>query len=172
MSDFDEYNMGDEEELPKSRTQVKREMEALQDLGKKLTELNRSQLKEIPMSEDLAAAIDLYQNKITQREARRRHMQFIGKLMRSEDVEGIQSAVDMFDSSSKAFAQALHQLEAWRTRLINEGNEALTEFVEAHPQVDVQQLRQLVRNAKREVEKKINKGAAKKLFQFLRQHQS
>ncbi|TNC81740.1 MAG: ribosome-associated protein [Oleiphilus sp.] len=169
MSEFTPDHDNEDLEPVKSKSQIKREMEALQGIGKKLTELNETQLTEIPMGEELRHAIDLYRHRITKREARRRHLQFIGKLMRSEDIEGIQAALDKYDSSSKAFAQALHALEAWRTRLINEGNEAVTEFIEAYPQTDVQQLRQLVRNAKREQSQDQNKGGSKKLFQFLRQ---
>jgi len=170
MSDFDhKYHPEDDEEDIKSRTQIKREMEALQDLGKKLTELKKEQLKEVPMGEDLRAAIDLYRNNITQREARRRQMQYIGKLMRAEDEDAMQAVLDKYDSSSKAFAQSIHELEAWRTRLIDEGNQAMTDFIEKHPSVDVQQLRNLVRNAKKDVENNKNKGSAKKLFQFLRE---
>jgi ribosome-associated protein len=170
MSGFDhKYHPEDDEEDIKSRTQIKREMEALQDLGKKLTELKKEQLKEVPMGEDLRAAIDLYRNNITQREARRRQMQYIGKLMRAEDADAMQAVLDKYDSSSKAFAQSIHELEAWRTRLIDEGNQAMTDFIEKHPSVDVQQLRNLVRNAKKDVENNKNKGSAKKLFQFLRE---
>ena len=108
MSDFDhKYHPEDDEEDIKSRTQIKREMEALQDLGKKLTELKKEQLKEVPMGEDLRAAIDLYRNNITQREARRRQMQYIGKLMRAEDADAMQAVLDKYDSSSKAFALSL-----------------------------------------------------------------
>ena len=121
------------------------------------------------MGEDLRAAIDLYRNNITQREARRRQMQYIGKLMRAEDADAMQAVLDKYDSSSKAFAQSIHELEAWRTRLIDEGNQAMTDFIEKHPSVDVQQLRNLVRNAKKDVENNKNKGSAKKLFQFLRE---
>lgn len=158
-----------DEELEKSRTQIKKEMEALQDLGKKLTELKNDQLKQVPMGEDLRQAIDLYRNNITQREAKRRQMQYIGKLMRAEDAEAIQAVVDRFDSSSQVYAQALHQCEVWRSRLIEEGKTALTEFVEKYPNVDIQHLRQLVRNSQKDLEKNKNTGAAKKLFQFIRE---
>jgi len=170
MSDAEHDPDNDLEEV-KSRTQIKKEMEALQSVGKKLTELNNEQLKEVPMGEDLRAAIDLYRNNITQREARRRQLQYIGKLMRAEDAEAIQAVLDKYDSSSKAYAQALHALENWRTRLIAEGNTALSQFVDAHPGVDVQQLRQLVRNAQKEQQQNQNKGGAKKLFKFLKEVQ-
>lgn len=165
-NDFDDLNE-DELEPVKSRTQIKKEMEALQKLGKRLIDLKPDQLKEVPISEELHKAIQDYA-KMPHREAKRRHMQFIGKLMRSEDGDAIQAVIDRYDSSSQAFAQELHQLEVWRTRLIEEGNKALTEFVEAHPSSDIQQLRQLIRNAQKDAKNQKNTGASKKLFQFIR----
>lgn len=164
--DFD-TDYDDEEEFVKSRTQIKKEMEALQALGKRLTELKQEQLKDVPISEDLHKAIEDYA-KMPHREAKRRHMQYIGKLMRSEDGEAVQAAIDRFDSSSQIFAQELHQLEVWRSRLIDEGKTALTEFIADHPETDIQQLRQLIRNAQKDQKNQKNTGAAKKLFQFIR----
>lgn len=151
-----------------SKSQIKREMEALQQLGKKLIDLKPAQLKKMPVGEDLARAIKESYN-ITQREARRRHLQFIGKLMRSEDSEAIQYALDEFDSGSQRFAQELHQLEVWRERFIAEGNNALSEFIELYHSTDVQHLRQLIRNAQKDADNKKNTGAAKKLFQYIRE---
>lgn len=169
-NEFEDINDDDLEPI-KSRTQIKREMEALQALGKRLIDLKPEQLKEVPISEELDKAIKDFA-KMPHKEAKRRHMQFIGKLMRSEDGEAIQNAVDLFDSSSQAYAQELHQLEVWRSRLIEEGKTALTEFVEAHPGSNVQQLRQLIRNAQKDLKNQKNTGAAKKLFQLIRQIRS
>lgn len=152
----------------KSKSQIKREMAALQQIGKKLTELKPQQLAKVPMSEDLAAAIEL-SKKITQREASRRHLHYIGKLMRSEDAELIQNVLDEFDSSSKIFNQRMQAIESWRSRLIEEGNDAVTEFINEHPEADMQHLRQLVRNAKKEVSQQKNTGHAKKLFQYIKE---
>ncbi|UZE95212.1 ribosome biogenesis factor YjgA [Alkalimarinus alittae] len=166
MTDFELPEEFDEENII-SKTSIKREMHELQALGKRLTELKRNQLEKVPVSETLKKAIE-ESARITQREATRRHMQYIGKLMRGEDAEAIQNAVDLFDASSKAFAQALHSLERWRDRLIEGSNDCLTEYFEEHPNADIQHLRQLVRNAKKDVKNEKNTGAAKKLFKYLR----
>jgi ribosome-associated protein len=166
MSEFD-HTSDDEFENEISKSQIKRDMEALQAIGKKLTELKPAQIKKVPMGEDLAQAIKESYN-ITQREAKRRHLQFIGKLMRAEDGEAIQYALDQFDSGSQRFAQQIHLVESWRERLISEGNEALSEFISDQNLVDVQKLRQLVRSAKKDVANDKNTGAAKKLFQHIR----
>ncbi|WP_250657297.1 ribosome biogenesis factor YjgA [Alkalimarinus coralli] len=166
MTDFDLPEEFDEENIV-SKTSIKRDMHKLQALGKRLTELKPNQLEKVPMSETLRKAIDESQ-RITQREATRRHMQYIGKLMRAEDAEAIQNAVDLFDASSKAFAQALHSLERWRDRLIEGGNETLSEYIHDNPNADIQHLRQLVRNAKKDLKNEKNTGASKKLFRYLR----
>ena len=158
MPDFQPPYDDEDLENVKSKSQVKREMEALQTLGKKLTELKAQQLITMPISEDLRHAIKESHN-ITQREAKRRHLQFIGKLMRDEDAEAIQYALDEFDSSSQRFAQELHQVESWRDKLIKEGNDTLNEFIkEQSVSIDVQHLRQLIRNAKKDLEKQKNTG--------------
>ena len=167
MSEFKTYYDDDDSEFEKSKSQVKREMEALQTLGRKLIELKPAQLKKVPISEDLAAAIRESYN-IRQREATRRHLQFIGKLMRSEDAEKIQYALDQFDSSSQRYAQEFHQVESWRERLITEDNKCLSEFISEYSQTDVQHLRALVRNAKKDLQNAKNTGSAKKLFQYIK----
>ena len=167
MTDFEHHENDDEQEFEISKSQIKREMESLQALGKKLTELRPAQLKKVPMSEDLSHAIKESYN-ISKNEAKRRHLQFIGKLMRSEDAEAIQYAIDQFDSSSERFAQELHKMESWRDRLIDGGNDVLSEFISAHPETEVQHFRTLVRNAKKDREREKNTGASKKLFQYIR----
>ena len=164
---FDEHLYDENGELIKSKSQVKREMTALQDLGKKLIDLKDSQLKKMPISDELFVAIKESKN-ITQREAVRRHLQFIGKLMRDQDSEAIQYALDEFDSSSQRFAQTVHELEVWRTRLIEDTRNTVTEYVEEYPKTNVQLLRQLVRNSVKDQKNNKNTGASKKLFQFLR----
>lgn len=164
---FDEHLYDENGDLIKSKSQIKREMTALQDLGKKLIDLKDSQLKKMPVSDELFVAIKESRN-ITQREATRRHLQFIGKLMRDQDSEAIQYALDEFDSSSQRFAQTVHELEVWRTRLIEDASNSVTEYVEQYTKTNVQGLRQLIRSAAKDQKNNKNTGASKKLFQYLR----
>tara|TARA_R110001592_G_scaffold52649_10_gene161417 strand:- start:15044 stop:15586 length:543 start_codon:yes stop_codon:yes gene_type:complete len=164
---FEHSQYDDDEEQIISKSQIKREMTALQDLGKKLIDLKESQLAKMPISDELLRAVKESRN-ITQREATRRHLQYIGKLMRDEDSEAIQYALDEFDSSSQRFTQTIHELELWRTRLIEESSPAVTEYIEKYPKTDVQYLRQLIRNTIKDQKNNKNTGAAKKLFQYLR----
>jgi ribosome-associated protein len=168
-ADFENNDFHDDEEFIVSKSQIKREMTALQDLGKKLIELKDPQLKKMPISDDLMKAV-LESRNITQREATRRHLQYIGKLMRDEDAEAIQYALDEFDSSSQRFTQALHELELWRSRMLSDSANAITEYVEQYSKTDIQHLRQLVRNALKDQTSGKNTGASKKLFQYLREN--
>ncbi len=167
-SDDQENDFADDE-LIISKSQIKREMNALQDLGKKLLDLKDAQLKKMPISDEMMKAV-LESRNITQREATRRHLQYIGKLMRDEDADAIQYALDEFDSSSQRFTQALHELEVWRNRMLDDTSNTITEYIEAHPKTDVQHLRQLVRNALKDQKNNKNTGASKKLFQYLREN--
>ena len=148
-----------EEDLGPSKSQVKREMHALQELGKRVCELPKKQLAEMPITETMIEAVAEW-NRISNKEARRRHLQYVGKVMRTEDAEAIQEALDFLDPSSDAYNRVLHQQEKWRERLIDEGNDALTEFVDAFPESDMQHLRQLIRNAAKE-KKDIEAGKAR-----------
>lgn len=158
-----------EEEFGKSKSQLKREMHALQDLGKRMLELSNDQLDTLPISETLRRAIE-ESHRIRQNEARRRHLQFIGKVIRREDdPEALQRAIDAFDSGSEEHTRRHHLAERWRDRMITEGDVVVGEFFSYCPSADLQHLRNLARNARKDVERQKNTGQARKLFRYLRE---
>lgn len=166
-----DHEQQDDSELEwgKSKSQLKREMTELQELGKKMLELNAEQLKSLPISDTLHRAID-ESHRIRQKEAKRRHMQYIGKVMRQEDdIDGLRRAIEAFHAGSEEHTRRHHLAERWRDRLINEGNDALGEFIDYCPHADVQHLRNLARNAQRDAQKEKNTGQGKKLFRYLRE---
>jgi ribosome-associated protein len=136
------------EALPPSKSQRKRDMTALQRLGAQLLELPPDRLERLDLPETLREALEFARH-VTSHEGRRRHMQYIGKLMRSVDPEPLQRALDEASGKSRAAVTLMHRAEAWRERLVAD-DEALTELVAAHPALDVQQLRSLVRATRRE----------------------
>lgn len=138
-------------------------MQALQDMAEKLVDLNPKQLAQTPMSDTLRKGVVDCQG--FKKEARRRQLQYLGKLMRSEEVEPIREKLESFDTASKAANAKLHALETLRQRLIDD-DKALTEFLEDN-RVDVQALRQLIRAARAE-----KPGATRSLFKFLRDSQA
>ncbi|GMG86593.1 ribosome biogenesis factor YjgA [Biformimicrobium ophioploci] len=166
MIDFpDDYGEFDEDE-PKSKTQVKKEMTALQELGAELAQLNKQQLATIPKSAQLEEALATW-NRIKSREAKRRQMQFIGKLMRSEDSEEIHAALEKIKDKDRKYVRWDHSAEAWREKLLNDSN-ALGQFLDEYPQADRQQLRQLLRESQKEISQEKPPAAQRKLFRFIR----
>lgn len=168
MSDFDSYYPDDEEELEKSKTQIKEEMLALQKLGERLCDLPEPQLLQVPLPDQLREAIMLAR-RLKHREGRRRQMQFIGKLMRTVDVEEIEGAFNKFEQKARAQTQRLHIIENWRDRLIEEGDDALAELCTELWNADRQMLRQLIRNAQKERSQQKAPAASRKLFKVLRE---
>lgn len=164
MTNYDDDYADDEV----SKSAVKREMERWQALGERLTELNPSVWADLPITEKLHQAL-AETKRHKQHGARRRHLQYIGRLMRDENVEGIQEKLDLMDPSSEAYGRRQRQFELWRTRLVNEAD-ALNDYIEQYPEVDRQQLRNLIRNAQKEVAGENGKpgNAYKKLFQFIK----
>ena len=133
---------------PPSKSQRKREMHELQDLGVELVGLSDDQLASIELPENLFDAV-MHARQLTKHEARRRQMQYIGKLMRHLDPEPIRERIAAYSAVSHAHTARLHMLERWRARLL-EDDAVLTELLTEHPRADAARLRLLMRNAARE----------------------
>ena len=133
-----------------SKTKKKEAMHELQDLGSELVELSVGQLKRINLPDDILAAVRECQ-KITAHGARRRQLQYIGKLMRNADDEPIRAGLALIRGESSAETARLHRLERFRARLL-EDEAFLSEIAATWPGVDLQHLRQLRRNALKEQE--------------------
>lgn len=138
-----------EEDSKKSKSQLKREMTALQELGETLVKLSNRDLQRVPVDEDLKAEI-LKARSIQQREGRRRQLQFIGKLMRSIDCTPIEAALQQMAAGNRAEARQFHALEDMRDQLIANADNALENILQTYPNADRQHLRQLIRNAQHE----------------------
>ncbi len=159
----------DDDDLPKSKSQRKRDMTALQDLGVELEALAKDHLARVPMPEALSDAI-LAARKITSHEGKRRQMQFVGKVMRSlddDEVEAIRAALEGFKGTSKAETAKMHLMERWRDLLLAE-DAALTKFLGEHPGVDVQTVRNIIRNARKEKELGKPPKYYRELFQVIK----
>lgn len=159
-----------------SRTDLKRESTALQKLGEDLLTLRADLAARLALPERLVEAL-AEARRITNFEGRRRQMQFVGKLMRQLDeatVDAIRTALGEQHSGTAAEKLALHQAEQWRERLIA-GDDAATDWLAAHPGTDAQQLRALVRQARKDaVPEKPGQAprhgrAYRELFQLVRE---
>jgi ribosome-associated protein len=151
-----------------SKTQVKRDMAALQELGTALVALGSDRLAGINLSDPLHQAVRDAQ-RFTKHEALRRQMQYIGRLMRDVDPEPIRAALGKINGVSAAATARLHAIERLRTKLLEDEAAALAEVVRDHPDADLQHLRQLRRNALREQEQGRPPRAFREIFQVLRE---
>ncbi|USX26349.1 DUF615 domain-containing protein [Oxalobacteraceae bacterium OTU3CINTB1] len=153
-----------------SKSEMKRQSDALQKMGETLVEAARDRVKRVPMPEDVRDAI-LECQQITNHEGRRRQMQFVGKKMRTLDeteVAEIQKAIDSWKGASKSETAAMHALERRRDKLLAD-DKALTVLLEENPELDVQQLRTLIRNARKEQAENKPPKAYREIFQILKQ---
>jgi ribosome-associated protein len=157
----------EEEYAGPSKSQLKRDSTALQDLGRELAELGKERLAKVPIDEDLRDAVKDYQ-RFTAHEAKRRQLQYIGRLMRNVDPEPVRAALDAFRGVSAVETARMHKLEALRTRLL-EDEKTLHEIAEKHLGVDLQQLRVMRRNALKEKELNKPPRAYRELFRVLRE---
>ncbi len=150
---------------PPSKTRRKKEMHALQALGEQLVQLRRDQLQRIDLPDALREAIE-FAHRVTSHEARRRHMQYVGKLMRQADADVLRVALAEVTGESRASVARMHHAERWRERLLADDG-ALTEFVADHPVADVQWLRATIRAARREIEAQRPPRHARELYRWL-----
>ena len=155
-----------------SKTRMKQASHELQELGEALIGFSDAKLETLDLGEPLLDAIRACRS-IRSHEARRRQMQLIGKLMRGIDVEPVRAAIAESQIGPARDSLALHQAERWRAELIAE-DAATTRFASAHPHADLQQLRTLVRNARKDasgIPEQRNGRAYRELFRFIRQHE-
>ena len=168
----DEYEQQESPEMEpeKSKSELKREMLALQKIGDELVNLPNAQLMQVPLEETLKDAIVLAR-RLKNREGKRRQMQYIGKLMRSTDIDAINDKLDFFRKEGEAYHRHFHRIEKWRDQLIDSGgnsDSAINELMNEAPELDRQHLRQLIRLAQKEASQQKPPAASRKLFQYLR----
>jgi ribosome-associated protein len=149
-----------------SRTKKKQQVEELQKLGVALVDLPAAQLDALALPAPLLAAVREAQ-RITSHEARRRQLQYIGKLMRKVDPEPVRAALAMVAGQSALARAQQRRLQGWRERLIGD-DAALTAFAAEHPGADLQELRTLIRNARKEIAESKPPRAQRELFRVLR----
>lgn len=152
---------------PDSRSQRKEDMLALQKIGASLLKLTAEQLAKIDLPESLLDAIQ-HMKTLKSNEAKRRQLQYIGKIMREIDPEHIKQALKRIQFIHDQHTTQFKQTEDWRDKLLERGDEAVNEFLQLYPDCDRQQLRQLLRKAQQDKKNDKNTGAEKALFKYLR----
>lgn len=167
-SDFDDDNF----DQGPSKSQLKRDAQAVRDLGSELALLGPSERARIPLPDDIVDAIEEL-NRTTKNGARKRQLGWLAKRLRKIDIEPVEAALEAIRQAARANTQTLHLVEQWRDRLLGEDAEpntkqALTDFLDKYPHADRQLLRQLQRSAAKE--KSLNKPpkSARLLFKSVR----
>ena len=160
--------MQDDHDELTSKTRKKKDMLALQDLGAQLVDLNEKQLESMQLPESLLDAVNEARRLVRKHEALRRQLQFIGRLMRDIDATLIRARLVEWRGQGREYTAQLHTIERWRDELLA-ADPALARFLEAHPTADSQQLRTLIRNARREQKETLPLKSYRELFRLLRE---
>jgi ribosome-associated protein len=163
---FDWEDEDQEEIIWVSKSEIKRDAEDLKQLGEKLVNLTKANLTKVPLDDSLKDAIELAQR--LQKEARRRQLQYIGKLLRSIDAEPIREALEKIENKHNQQQAMLHKLEILRDELVAKGDVALTDLLNEYPSADRQQLRNLIRAAQKEKEQNKPSKAYREIYQILK----
>jgi len=158
--------MRDDAAVPLSKTRRKKEMHELQALGVELVELSDASLADLRIPEELREAV-LEAKRIKAHEGRRRQLQYIGRLMREIDPTPLRSQLDALAGQSAAESARHKRLEALREKLLAD-DAALTDYVAAHAGAELQELRTLIRNARREQKEGKPPRAFRELFRLLK----
>ena len=150
-----------------SKSQRKREAHDLLDLAKNLVSMSETRLKKLPMDQDLREEVG-FARSIRAHGARKRQLMTVGKMLRKRDNEQLLDAVNNVNLKNKQVNARFHHIEAWRDRLIEGSDRELSELLEQTSNDNAQTLRQLIRNAKKEVRLEKPSAASRKLFKLLR----
>lgn len=153
-----------------SKSQRKRDLGELKELGLKLLAFSEDSLRRLDLPEPLLEAV-LEGKRITSHVARKRQLQYIGKLMKEFDAEPVRAAVAAREHQHDTSTREFHELESLRERLLAEGDAAIPAVLGLYPQSDRQHLRKLVRQARQQQLTGQPAGAARALFRYLRELQ-
>jgi ribosome-associated protein len=156
----------DSEQLP-SKSQLKRDAKALKSLASQLLAISDSKLKKVPLESDLMESV-LEARSMRSHGARKRQLQYVAKLLRRLDPVDIIAAIEGLNSENRALTARQHRSEAWREILLEQGDPALNALLQQRPDIDIQKVRQLIRNSRAENSKGKPPASARVLFRILR----
>ena len=152
-----------------SKTKIKQQLADLRDIGQQIVALPESRIKQLPLSEKLFDAVMLCR-KISAHGGRKRQLQYIGKLLREEPEEttiSIRAKLLAFAGESHEENAKFHAMERWRERLLMDDS-AITEFLHTYPDIEIQRLRQLIRQARKDAAAHKPPAHARDLFKLIR----
>ncbi len=164
----DDLEQFEDEELIISRSEIKRQMHALQTLAELLASLKPAQWEQFNFSESLMEA--LHETlRIKSQNALQRHTKRLAKLLNKEDTTQIEQLFARMDDRALQDTKRFHRIEQWRDRLLAGDDKTLSDLLDICPKADRQHLRQLIRSGKKEQELSKTPTAQRKLFKYLRE---
>lgn len=150
-----------------NKTQIKRELKVLSDLGKELVELANSKLDQVTLSDRMRDAV--LSAKKMKKSALQRQLRFITGIIQEEDVEKIQLELRQLALPQQQENEIFHKLEGWRDKLIAGDNDLINQLVTQYEMADRQHIRQLIRNANKETQQNKPPKSSRLLFQYLKE---
>lgn len=165
--DIKDQEFAEEQEEFKSRSQIKREMIALQQMGEQLADLSDAQIKAIDMPDELRKAV-LSVKKVKSHGAKKRQLKFIGGLMRKVDISPINEALYELERGRSVQVAEFHMIEKLRDELIKGNDDIIEDVVGKYPEADRQKMRQLVRNSRKELHENKPPKSSRILFKYIR----
>lgn len=160
--------MKEDDTLEISKSQRKREAHELLDVARTLVAMPESRLKTMPLDEDLRSEIEFARN-IRAHGARKRQLMTVGKMLRKRDTVELLDAINSLDQKNRQQIARHHHIEAWRDKLMEDNDQALSRLLEQSPVLNAQTLRQLIRNARKEASLGKPPAALRKIFKLLRE---
>jgi ribosome-associated protein len=157
----------EQDEAP-SKSARKRHMHSLQAMGESLVGLNEKQLAQMPVDDDRLLSAIRECRQMTSKNARKRHLQYIGKLMRTIDPAPVEQALQALHDAHRHSAAGFHALEQLRADLLAAGPAGVELVINQFPGADRQHLRQLVLQHQKEVDQQKPPAASRKLFRYLK----
>ena len=158
----------DNDTIEISKSQRKRDADQVLDLAKELVSMLESRLKKLPMEQELRDEVN-FARSIRAFGAKKRQLMTVGKMLRKRDNVELLDAVYNFDKKNRQINARFHHIEAWRDRLIEGNDQDLSTLLEQIPTENAQTLRQLIRNAKKELKLDKPPASSRKLFKLLRE---
>lgn len=153
--------------IRKNKTALKRNLIELREMAKEIMKLNEDQIRGLPMDERLQN--ECIFGKKMRKEALRRHLIFLERLMDKEDnTDAIRQALDDLQRPQQADVELFHQLETWRDQLLNADRGLMEELLDKYPALERQSLRQFLRNAEKEKAQNKPPKSSRALFKYLR----
>ena len=150
-----------------SKTQLKKIAKDIEDFVYKLTLLTDEQIQGLSLKDDIKEVIYEYK-KIKSNSAKKRHRQYLGKLLRDIDLRLVNEDYQRIQNHSLIAKQAFHEIENWRDQLIQDESK-LKDFIDIYPKTDIQKFRTLLKNAIKESQKDQTKKAQRLFFKYLRE---